>query len=202
MKSIFNTLRKLSGGRLSQSQVDAGNHIADKLGKEPLAQLLNVATATASTTPMQLSKQGLTLIAQFEGFRPKPYLDAVGVPTIGYGNTYYLDGRKVKMTDKPISRDEALQLKLDIINKDFAPAVRKALADSKVPITQNMFDACVSLAYNIGVSAFAKSSVVRYLNAGNKQKAGDAFLLWNKAKGKVLAGLDRRRRAERKIFLE
>lgn len=208
MKSIFNTLRKLSGGRLSQSQVDAGNHIADKLGKEPLAQLLNVATATASTntpiaTPMQLSKQGLTLIAQFEGFRPKPYLDAVGVPTIGYGNTYYLDGRKVKMTDKPISRDEALQLKLDIINKDFAPVVNRLLEKEikSGQITQNMFDALISLAYNIGIGNLSKSSVIRHLKAGNKQQAGDAFLMWNKAKGRVLNGLVRRRKREREVFL-
>lgn len=153
------------------------------------------------TGELQLSNAGMALIKQFEGFRSAPYRDAVGVPTIGYGNTYYLDGRKVSMSDKPLTKDEAHQLKMDITNRDFAPAVRKALASSKVAITQNMFDACVSLAYNIGVGGFARSSVVRHLNAGNKQAAADAFLLWNKAGGKVLKGLDNRRRAERALFL-
>lgn len=199
MKEFFSWYRKQMGGKLTQSQVDDANALIDKMGIEQAKILL---AKTKPNTQMALSDKGFDMIATFEGFRSQPYKDAVSIPTIGYGNTYYLDGRKVKMTDKPISRDEAKRLKMAVINKDFAPAVRKALADSKVPITQNMFDACVSLAYNIGVSAFAKSSVVRYLNAGNKQKAGDAFLLWNKAKGKVLAGLDRRRRAERKIFLE
>lgn len=69
-------------------------------------------------------------------------------------------------------------------------------------ITQNMFDALISLAYNIGIGNLSKSSVIRHLKAGNKQQAGDAFLMWNKARGKVLAGLDRRRKVERKIFLE
>ena len=199
MKEFFNWYRKQMGGKLTQSQVDDANALIDKMGIEQAKILL--AKTKPNTTQMALSDKGFDMIATFEGFRPKPYLDAVGVPTIGYGNTYYLDGRKVKMTDKPISRDEAKHLKMAVINKDFAPAVRKALADSKVPITQNMFDACVSLAYNIGVSAFAKSSVVRYLNAGNKQKAGDAFLLWNKAGGRVLDGLARRRKREREVFL-
>lgn len=150
---------------------------------------------------LQLSANGMRLIKEFEGFRSSPYKDAVGVPTIGYGNTYYLDGRKVTLRDKPLTQQEAHDLKMAITNRDFAPAVRKALAGSKVAITQNMFDACVSLAYNIGVSAFAKSSVVRQLNAGNKQKAGDAFLMWDKAGGKTLLGLTRRRNAERKLFL-
>ena len=199
MKEFFSWYRKQMGGKLTQSQVDDANALIDKMGIEQAKILL--AKTKPNTAHMALSDKGFDMIATFEGFRPKPYLDAVGVPTIGYGNTYYLDGRKVKMTDKPISRDEAKRLKMAVINKDFAPAVRKALADSKVPIAQNMFDACVSLAYNIGVSAFAKSSVVRYLNAGNKQKAGDAFLMWNKAGGMVLDGLARRRKREREVFL-
>lgn len=149
-----------------------------------------------------LSNRGMALIKEFEGFRSAPYRDVVGIPTIGYGNTYYLDGRKVSMSDKPLTKDEAHELKMAITNRDFTPKVRQALASSKVPITQNMFDACVSLAYNIGVAGFAKSSVVRHLNAGNKSAAADAFLLWNKAGGKVVNGLVRRRKAERTLFLE
>ena len=201
MKNIFDKLRKMSGGKLTQSQVDAANAIATAVGDKPLASLLGVAVATANDDVMQLSDAGFELIAQFEGFRSAPYLDAVGVPTIGYGNTYYTDGRKVKMTDKPISKDEAKQLKLAIINQDFAPAVRRAIQDVPIPVTQGMFDALVSLAYNIGVGGLSKSSVIRHLKAGNKEAAADAFLLWNKAGDRVLAGLTRRRQAERRVFL-
>lgn len=196
MKAVFDKLRQLSGGRLSQSQVDAGNIIADKAGKELLEQLLGVADDSLG---FELSSKGFELIAEFEGFRSTPYRDAVGVPTIGFGNTYYLDGTKVKMTDKPLSRDEAKQLKLSIINKDFAPAVRRLTFGMN--LTQNQFDALVSLAYNIGTGALAKSSVIRYLKVGNKQAAADAFLMWDKAGGKTLKGLTRRRRAERVLFL-
>ncbi len=200
MKNIFNKLRSMSGGRLTQSQVDAANAIATVVGDKPLASLLGVAVATANDDVMQLSDVGFQLIAEFEGFRSAPYLDAVGIPTIGYGNTYYTDGRKVKMSDKPISRDEAKALKLAIINKDFAPAVRRVIQGVPIPVTQGMFDAMVSLAYNIGTGAFAKSSVVRHLKQGNKEAAADAFLLWNKAGGRVLNGLTRRRQAERRVF--
>lgn len=196
MKAVFDKLRQLSGGRLSQSQVDAGNIIADKAGKELLERLLGVADDSLG---FELSSKGFELIAEFEGFRSTPYRDAVGVPTIGFGNTYYLDGTKVKMTDKPLSRDEAKQLKLSIINKDFAPAVRRLTFGMN--LTQNQFDALVSLAYNIGTGALAKSSVIRYLKVGNKQAAADAFLMWDKAGGKTLKGLTRRRRAERALFL-
>lgn len=152
---------------------------------------------------MQLSNKGLAIIQQFEGFSAKPYLDRVKVPTIGFGNTYYLDGSKVKMTDKPLTREQATELQLDIINRDFAPKIASLLsAQIKTGfVTQNMFDACVSLAYNIGIGAFTGSSVVRNIKAGNKQKAGDSFLLWNKAGGQVLQGLVNRRNAERKLFL-
>lgn len=202
MKNIFNKLRSMSGGRLTQSQVDAANVIAAAVGDKLLASLLGVLVTTATDNKkMQLSDPGFQLIAEFEGFRSTPYLDAAGVPTIGFGSTYYMDGRKVKMSDKPISRDQAKALKLAIINQDFAPAVHRAIQEIPIPITQGMFDAMVSLAYNIGAGAFAKSSVVRHLKAGNKKAAADAFLLWNKAGGKVLNGLTRRRQAERLLFL-
>ena len=201
MKEFFDWFRQEMGGKLTQAQVNYANELLQKMDIEQAKTKLLAKYQSVPDWHMKLSDKGFEMLALFEGFRSAPYRDAVGVPTIGYGNTYYLDGRKVKMTDKPISRDEAKRLKMVVINKDFSPAVRKTLADSKVPITQNMFDACVSLAYNIGVSAFAKSSVVRYLNAGNKQKAGDAFLLWNKAGGRVLDGLARRRKREREVFL-
>lgn len=175
--------------------------IAGKMTVEATRAALGVELPAAPDTTLQLSDKGMELIKEFEGFRSAPYRDVVGVPTIGYGNTYYPDGTKVKMTDKPISKQVAHDLKLAVINKDFAPAVRNALKSSQVPITQNMFDACVSLAYNIGVGGFARSSVVSRLTRGDKKGAADAFLMWNKAGGKQVAGLTRRRQAERNLFL-
>lgn len=150
---------------------------------------------------MSLSDKGFEMLAVFEGFRSAPYRDSVGVPTIGYGNTYYLDGRKVTMSDKPISKDEAKKLKMAVIDKDFAPAVNRLL-ESQIKagkITQNMFDALISLVYNIGVGALAKSSVIKHLQNGNKQQAGEAFLLWKNAGGKPI--LLKRRQKEREVFL-
>lgn len=201
MKTIFDKLRAMSGGRLTQNQVDSANVIIDQVGLDKLAEMLGMVGQ------MQLSENGFNLIAEFEGFRSAPYIDAVGIPTIGYGNTYYLDGRKVKMTDKPISQSEAKTLKLAIINKDFAPAINEMFADeiAQAKINQNQFDALVSLAYNIGTVGLKNSSVYKYIKAGDFRSAGNAFLAWNKGrvKGQLveLKGLTRRRNAERDLFL-
>jgi lysozyme len=80
----------------------------------------------------------------------------------------------------------------------FEEAVEKAVS---VKVTENQFSAMVSLCYNIGPGAFAKSSVVKHTNAGDTAKAASSFLLWNKAGGKELPGLTRRREAEKKLFL-
>ena len=68
-------------------------------------------------------------------------------------------------------------------------------------MTQDQFDACVSLAYNIGCSAFRKSSVARHMNRKNERQAADSFLLWNKVKGRPIKGLTNRRKSEREQFL-
>lgn len=152
---------------------------------------------------MKLSQKGLALIQQFEGFSAKPYLDRVNVCTIGYGCTYYLDGKKVKLTDKPLTKAQASELQLAVINRDFAPKIA-TLLDNQIKshfVTQTMFDACVSLAYNIGMANFSGSSVVKYIKVNNKLKAADSFLLWKMAQGEVLQGLINRRVAERKVFL-
>lgn len=136
-------------------------------------------------------------------FSAKPYLDRVKVCTIGYGCTYYLDGKKVKLTDKPLTKAQASELQLAVINRDFAPKIVTSL-DGQVKshfVTQTMFDACVSLAYNIGMANFSGSSVIKYIKVNNKTKAADSFLLWKMAQGEVLQGLINRRSAERKVFL-
>lgn len=157
---------------------------------------------------LKLSKRGADLMKRYEGFSSAPYIDMVGVTTIGYGNTYYPDRRKVKMTDKYLTEPQAAQLAMDIINLDFAPAVNKIFKDeiASGKLNQNMFDALVSLAYNIGTSALANSnSVTGNIKKGNYKAAADGFLQWNKGRvnGKLQAinGLTRRRREERELFL-
>ena len=146
---------------------------------------------------MKLSDNGFRLLGELEGIVLKPYKDSVGIPTIGIGSTYYEDGTKVRMSDKAITKERAIQLAKNVV-KSFEEQVNKSIL---LPMTQNQFDAMVLLCYNIGKSGFAKSSVVRNFNLGNIQRAADSFLLWNKAGGRVVQGLVNRRNKERSLFL-
>ena len=146
---------------------------------------------------MKLSDNGFRLLGELEGIVLRPYKDSVGIPTIGIGSTYYEDGTKVKMTDKAITKERAIQLAKNVV-KSFEEQVNKSIL---LPMTQNQFDAMVLLCYNIGKSGFARSSVVRNFNLGNIQRAADSFLLWNKAGGRVVQGLVNRRNKERSLFL-
>lgn len=155
---------------------------------------------------MQTSETGLTLIRAFEGKRLTGYLDAVKVPTIGWGHTEmaggaisYASGEKTTkvLVGQSISELEARRLhERDMMQ--FEGGVLRLLKRSP---RQFEYDAMVALAFNIGLGAFGKSSVLRKFNAGDMQGAADAFLMWNKAGGKALAGLTRRRNAERALFL-
>ena len=205
-KQFFNWLRQQQADkRLTQGEVDAANALLEYF--EPAELKKHLIEINRWHDGLKLSNKGLELIKRFEGFRSAPYRDAVGVYTIGYGNTYYPDGRKVSGSDKPLTIGEASQLKLDIINKDFAPAVNTLLADEikAGKVNQNMFDALVSLIYNIGVGAFSSSSVFRNIKKGDMRAAADSFLLWDKAtiggRKQRLAGLTKRRKKERALFL-
>lgn len=138
------------------------------------------------------------MIAGFEGFRAEAYQDQVGVWTVGFGETW-LGARRVQKGDF-LNRAEAEDRLRDRLNRDFAPAVAKACGAG--PLTQAQFDACCSLAYNIGTAGFRGSTVARRIQAGDAQGAAAAFLLWNQAGGHVLPALVSRRAAERKIFLQ
>ena len=146
---------------------------------------------------MKTSSKGKAIIKQYEGFRAKPYLCPAGVPTIGYGATYYLDGRKVKLSDPAISESDADKL-LDKMLVKYEDAVNRYV---QVPITQNQFDALVSFCYNLGQENLRNSTLLKKLNAKDYKGAADQFLRWNRAGGKVLAGLTKRRADERKLFL-
>jgi lysozyme len=148
---------------------------------------------------MQTSHNGVSLIKQFEGCRLTAYPDpgTGGAPwTIGYGWTHPVDGKPVKpgMTIDQDTADRLLKTGLVSYENDILKLVR-------VKLTQGQFDALVSFAYNIGSRALSTSTLLKKLNAGDIKGAADEFLRWNKAGGKVLNGLTRRREAERALFL-
>ena len=146
---------------------------------------------------MNISQNGLNLIKEFEGLSLKPYLDVVNIPTIGWGNTFYEDGTKVTLKDQPVTKERANELLEVIANRDFADKIFPSI---KVKVTQNQFDAMVSLAYNIGTGAFLKSTLLKKVNAGDFAEAGEEFLRWNKANGKEVLGLTKRREREKQLF--
>ena len=145
---------------------------------------------------MKISPRGLELIKEFEGFSANAYLCPAKIPTIGDGNTFYSDGRKVKLGEQ-ISKSDALELLEIVANKDFADKIFPSII---VPVTQNQFDAMVSLAYNIGVGNFLKSTLLKKLNLKDYIGASNEFLKWNKSGGKELLGLTRRRKREQDLF--
>lgn len=146
---------------------------------------------------MKTSDKGLALIEQFEGFSARPYRCPAGIPTIGYGATYYPDGRRVTMQDKPVSEADATAM-LRLMLASYEAGVSRYV---QVPVTQGQFDAMVSFAYNIGLSALKNSTLLRLVNARDYAGAAAQFARWNKAGGKVLPGLTRRREAERVMFV-
>lgn len=141
--------------------------------------------------------QAVDIIKRFERFEAETYLDAVGVPTIGYGTTAAAGVGIVPVPGMTISEVQAEKYLRRAVEK-FARKIDPLIT---APINENERSAFLSLAYNIGPGAFARSSALRHFNAGDKAKSADAILLWNKAGGKVLNGLKRRRWAERALFL-
>ena len=121
-----------------------------------------------------------------------------GIATIGYGSTQYPDGRKVTLVDRPLTEDEADAL-LAATLRPFEQAVTKMVT---VEITQAMFDALVSFAFNLGGNALRGSGLLRKLNAGDKAGAAAEFKKWVYAGGVVLPGLVKRRESECRLFLQ
>lgn len=143
---------------------------------------------------MKTSQNGINLILLFEGFSSRPYLDSAGIPTIGYGNTYYPGGKRVTMKDPAITRKRGAELFSSVL-----PAYEKIVNSKiKVALTRNQFDALVSHTYNTGGSDTLFSLI-------NKKANPDAIRDWFTTRyitagGKVLSGLVRRRKAEADLF--
>ncbi|MCH7291028.1 lysozyme [Acinetobacter sp. ANC 3926] len=181
-KPFFDAARVLAGGKLTQKQVDDLNKVVDGL---------------SSIHGMTTSRVGINLITSYEDEKLIAYDDGVGVWTIGYGTTVYPNGIKVKIGDVCTLEQAKAFFTYDL--KRFETAVNNAV---KVPLSQNQFDALVSLTYNIGETAFKKSTLLAKLNNGDFKAAADQFAVWNKGGGKVMKGLVRRRAAEKELFLK
>jgi len=139
---------------------------------------------------MKLDNKGYLMICEFEGFSAKPYLCPAKLATIGYGNTFYADGKKVTMVDKEITRAEAFDMFKDIADK-FAKKVSKCVTS---PLNQNQFNSLVSFAYNVGVANLMNSTLLKRVNANhNDPEIRTQFLRWDKVGTKKLAGLTKRR---------
>jgi len=142
---------------------------------------------------------GIELIKKFEGFMSKPYKCPAGIPTIGYGATFYPDGKKVTMSDKAITEAEATALLASMLTK-FEQYVDSYCVDT---ITQNQFDALVSFCYNLGPANLKSSTLLKKVNANpNDETIRAEFMKWTKAGGRVLKGLVTRRTAEADLYFK
>ena len=167
---------------------------------------------------MKMNEKGMKLIMQFEGIvdgdkstpNYDPYVDPIGVYTIGYGHALFV-GKELLTTKVHnhsriaqtmftygMTHEEALKL----INKDIAVFSKEVREYLQVTLTDNQFSALVCFAYNVGIHNFAESTLLKKVNKSDFVGAKKEFLRWNKAGGKVLAGLTRRREAEAALFSE
>lgn len=155
------------------------------------------ATRQAGQPPLSLGPLGLALIKGYEGLHLYPYLCPAGIPTIGYGTTLYPNGRRVTLQDKPLKEHEAEV----ILKATLAPYERGVSALLKVATTQFQFDALVSFAYNLGLGALGKSTLLKYVNAKKPLSAIEGeFMKWVKGGGRTLPGLVARRQAEFQLY--
>lgn len=152
----------------------------------------NISSQRITIAALALSAAGFVGIVAHEGYTEKAVIPVRGdVPTVGFGTT-----EGVKLGDKttpPVALERALR----DVSKDEG-AVKRCV---KVPLFQREYDAAIQLSYNIGTTAFCNSTVVKRWNAGDYPGGCEAFLMWNKVKGRVVQGLVNRREQERKLCL-
>ena len=134
-----------------------------------------------AVTILAASAAFFTSLIGWEGYSSKPYLDSVKVPTIGIGSTTYENGKKVKMTDKPISKERAIQIAQAHISKDEV-AFRNSIENAK--LSQAEYNLYLDFVYNFGQGNWNNSSMRKLLNQGRNREACDKLLLWRNAGGK------------------
>lgn len=135
-----------------------------------------------------------SLCRQFEGYKARPYLCPAGVPTIGYGSTYYADGRKVTLQDPPMDEPSARALLMVELEHTYLPGVLR-----QCPILatdETKCNAVVDFVYNLGIGRLQTSTLRRKINTQDWEGAKEQLMLWVRGGGKVLPGLVKRRQAE------
>lgn len=136
------------------------------------------------------------LCRRFEGFRRNPYLCPAGVATIGYGSTYYADGRKVTLADQPITEPAARALLMHELATTYFSGVARQCPVLLLSGNNEKLNAIVDFAYNLGVGRLQTSTLRRKINARDWNAAREQLMLWVKAGGRTLPGLVARRKAE------
>ena len=199
----FSWLRAMSGGVLTEKQVVAGDQIIAQQGLDTFKDLIgfNLSKPEATTNQpitgiLDISAKGYDMIKFFEGLKLQAYLDTGGVWTIGYGTIKYPNGTRVKKND---TCTEPQALKWLINDSKWVDACLDK--HIKVKLNQNQFDALASFVYNIGETAFVKSTMLSLINANNLNDAALQFDRWVNDNGKRIQGLVNRRSAEKKHFL-
>jgi len=147
---------------------------------------------------MNISRKGIELLKQFEGLRLNAYKCSAGVATIGYGSCFYPDKSNVKMGDVLRDNQEAELLLINTL-VDYDIYVSKYT--KSVKLTQYQFDALVCFAFNVGLGNLSKSTLLKLvLSNPNDPNIAAEFAKWNKAAGKVLQGLVKRRKKEAELY--
>jgi lysozyme len=136
----------------------------------------------------------VNLCREFEGFRSKPYLCPAGVPTIGYGSTYYANGAKVTLQDTAIDEPTARELLVHELTHTYLPGVLRNCPG--LLTEERRCNAIVDFCYNLGVGRLQTSTLKRKINAQDWEGAQEQLMLWTRGGGKVLPGLVKRRKAE------
>lgn len=192
----FSWLRAISGGKLTQEQVDAGDAVIAVNGLPTFAKLIGFTLdAQIKNGQFDISDNGYQLIREFEGFRSQAYLDTGGVWTIGYGTIKYPNGVRVKKGDICTQGQAELWLQNDCAWVD--ACLNKYV---KTTISQNQFDALASFVYNVGEPSFIKSTMLTLINKGELQNSAIQFDRWVFDNGKKIDGLANRRAKEKALF--
>ncbi|RZG78363.1 lysozyme [Acinetobacter sp. WCHAc060033] len=191
----YSWLRAMSGGKLTQSQVDAGDAIIASNGLPVFAKLIGFTLSDSAQR--DISELGFQIIREFEGLRLEAYKDTGGVWTIGYGTIKYPNGERVKQGDVCTKGQAELWL---INDSKWVDACLDKYVKTK--INQNQFDALASFVYNIGESAFTKSTMLNLINQSKLNDAANQFDRWIYDNGKVVEGLKNRRAKEKQLFLK
>ena len=146
---------------------------------------------------MRINEAGLDIIKYYEGWSSRPYKCPAGIATIGYGSTWDINGEKVNMNHKKVTKElvEALLLR-EVLHVDHA--IKNLV---KAELTENMYSSLASIIYNIGSGNFQRSTLRMKLNRGWYEAAADEFPKWRRAGGRILKGLVKRRAKERELFL-